>query len=168
MIRKGNRVCFSDEDKAKFCIRAYTNDDIKNNIKIFRKRNMRRNLLFSGLVVLSIAIALASPIFVIKYAADIAAAAVCFLALFFGIIDLLNYRIVKSRYYIEILVRKKLPIETELDCSGTEFSSVTHYYPLEGSDTSTGYTSVCYVEKKEYNHVNIGETIKMNVKGAKL
>lgn len=94
--------------------------------------------------------------------------AVCFLVLVFMLVDRKNYKIAGSRYYIEILVDKKLPVESELNIYANSPATSSHYYPVEGRDTSTGYVPLCYIGKEEYNRVSIGETIKINVKGTKL
>lgn len=160
---------FTDKDRAGFCVRKYTNDEIKNNVKVFKKTVWTRRMFLLVLVILFAMIVSASnKALVTILAGSLAGGIGCFI-LYNAIIDLLNLKIVKHGYFIEVSVIKKLPIETRFSTGMIDGPLETnYYYPIEGRDTSTGYVSVCYIEKKEYKNTDVGKIIQITVRGPEL
>ena len=81
-----------------------------------------------------------------SYAIDIVMVIIIFLFILTIIINILNYRIVKRRHYIELIVDKKLPIEAESrDAGASDDSCMIYHYPVEGRDSTSGYASIFYI-----------------------
>ena len=85
-----------------------------------------------------------------SYAIDIVMVIIIFLFILTIIINILNYRIVKRRHYIELIVDKKLPIEAESrDAGASDDSCMIYHYPVEERDSTSGYASIFYIGKEK-------------------
>lgn len=166
MIREGKTVVFTEQDRQNLSVRKYTNEEIRDNLKEFNRKNNRiRVPLLLVLVVLLLAAIFAEPI---AFAADIGIVLVCAAILILEMIHRLNKKTVKSRYYIEIIVDEKKEIEEYYETSVTTGPQSFKYYPVAGRDSVTNYRCICYISKEEYENIIYGQKIRINVGGERL
>jgi hypothetical protein len=90
-----------------------------------------------------------------------------FIAVFYEYIDRINLKAIGRKFYIEILIKEKMKPETVLEQTLSPGSKATTFFPIKGIDMETGYESIFYVEKEQYN-AEIGDKIRISIKGERL
>lgn len=160
MERKNERVFYTLEDKTNTEIHSYSDAEIQQNLKKYEKKSRpRRSLMLAGFVV-SMIVAVncnTDPYSFFSYIAVILFAAGELLS---ETLYWLNRKSAAGRWYVEIVVDRKKEIETYYQNSATTGPDSIHYYPVIGRDTTTGYSSVWYLDKDTYQNVKAGDIIK--------
>lgn len=160
MERKNERVFYTLEDKTNTEIHSYSDAEIQQNLKKYEKKSRpRRSLMLAGFVV-SMIVAVncnTDPYSFISYVFVILFAAAELLS---ETLYWLNRKDEAKHSYIEIIVDQKLDVETYYQNSAATGPDSIHYYPVIGRDTTTGYSSVWYLDKDTYQNVKAGDIIK--------
>lgn len=165
MIIENGDSKFTEEEKRNLVVREYTSEEIQQNKKAYVNKSIKKCFPFIVLIVLGSICSYILPD--MSYAIDIVMVIIIFLFILTIIINILNYRIVKRRHYIELVVDKKLPIEAESrDAGASDDSCMIYHYPVEGRDSTSGYASIFYVGKEKYENAEVGEKIRINVEYA--
>lgn len=166
MIREGEKVQFTEQDKQNIYIKKYTASELKIKEMQYRKRQNNRRCIFLFILVFAIGVS----IFVetVKYPSDILAAFMIFLIVLYEYIDRININAVRRKYYIEILVEEKLQVETIIEQTLTPGSSVTTFYPIRGKIKETNYESIFYIEREEYEKADVGDFVRISMRGEKI
>ncbi len=165
MVKKNLDVIFSDEDKAGLVVRKYIDTEGKEEIKQYKKRSWTRRIIQLIIMLVLAVPAVASEDFTISYFSIIGIITVAFIFLLTEIMSLKKRKLVYSLFYVEVVVNKIL--DTEIVTYSTDGSTM-RFYPIEGTDTSSGYSSIFYVQKDEYDKAKCGEKLRIKVKGEKL
>ena len=165
MIRENDRIYFTEQDKQNVIIQKYTVEELKRNEKDFRTKRNRRRVFY--LIILFIAIILSILIESIQYPSYIAIGFICFLIVLGEYIDRINIKAVRRKFYIEVLINEKLEIESYIEQTLSPGSKLSYFYPIKGTVSGSNYSSVFYVEKEQYE-ANVGDIIRISVKGDRL
>lgn len=163
MERKNERVFYTREDKQHMTLKNYTAEEIKQNLKRYaRKSRPRRSLLLAAFVIsLIVAVncntdpySFFSYIFVILFATG---------ELLSETMYWLNRKNAASCYYVEIIVDRKEKVETYICHDAVYGSDFFQYYPVSGKDTTTGYSSIWYLDKNMYRNIKVGDIVRKNI-----
>lgn len=110
MIRKEDNIFFTDQDKEKLSVKKYTTEELINNEKRFRNKRRCAFLIFLVAdIVLSILFKQ------IEYPLYIILAFMIFMTVLCEYIDRIDLKVVRRKFYIEILVKEKMKPETVLE-----------------------------------------------------
>lgn len=63
---------------------------------------------------------------------------------------------------MEANIEKILPTEAYIEVTLTPGSYVTVFYSVEGRDTTSGYKSIYYIDKEQYDNAKIGEKVRVS------
>ena len=156
MIIENGDSKFTEEEKRNLVVREYTSEEIEKNKKAYVNKSIKKCFPFIVLIVLCNICSYILPD--MSYAIDIVMVIIIFLFILTIIINILNYRIVKRRHYIELIVDKKLPIEAESrDAGASDDSCMIYHYPVEGRDSTSGYASIFYIGKENMKMLKSGK-----------
>lgn len=166
MTRVGSKISFSEEEKENLKVKEYSEIELRDKEIRFREKQKRRRhiLLFIliGLIVLSVMLK------ELKYLLYIGIVVMCFLIILYEYIDWINIKVCQRAFYIEFFVDEKLDVETYIEQTLTPGSDILSFYPVKGRDSTTGYVSIFYINKEQYDRVKKGETARISVKGDQL
>ena len=166
MIREGEKVYFTEEDKKNIYIKKYTEEELKAKEKQYKKnQNARRSVFF---MILLGAIALSVFVKSLAYPSYLVIALMLFLIILYENIDRTDIKAVRRNYYFEVLVEEKLEIETIIEQTLSPGSNITTFYPIRGRVLENDYFSMFYLEKEEYEKCRVGETVRITVREEKL
>ena len=166
MIREGGKVYFTEEDKRYLTVKKFSDKEIHENKSEYKKVNRRKRILPLSLLFVSIAVAVCVKS-VAFFAYIVLVLTLAWLVLV-EIVNKLNYRMVSDGYYIELIVDRVRENETHIEQSATTGANTKVFYSIEGTDCTTGYKCVYYLDKDEIKGIRQGEKIRTMVKGAKL
>ena len=166
MIREGEKVYFTEEDKKNIYIKKYTAEELKAKEKQYKKnQNVRRSIFF---MIFLGAIALSVFVKSLVYPSYLVIAFMIFLIILYENIDRTDIKAVRRNYYFEVLVEEKLEIETIIEQTLSPGSNITTFYPIRGRVLENDYFSMFYLEKEEYEKCRVGETVRITVREEKL
>ena len=166
MIKNGVEVLFTEDDKSKLVVRKFSDTESEEYISQYKKRNRRRRVI-QLLIMFVLAVPAVSGYkdFDVSFFSIIGIVVVALIFILFEITNILNKKAIHNPYCIEVVVDRIL--DTEIETYSTDFSSVK-FYPIEGTDTTSGYRTLLYVSKEEYEKAKCGNTLRIKVKGEKL
>ena len=166
MIREGEKVYFTEEDKKNIYIKKYTAEELKAKEKQYKKnQNVRRSIF---LIILLGAIALSVFFKSLTYPSYLVIAFMIFLIILYENIDRTDIKAVRRKYYFEVLVEEKLETETIIEQTLSPGSNITTFYPIRGRVLENDYFSMFYLEKEEYEKCRVGEKVRITVREEKL
>ena len=145
MVREGNMVSFTEEERSSLKVKQYTEAELKENIKHFEQAENKRRyimLLFLGAFV-SLGILFRDLFYLFLLCAIFMA----FLLIFYEYVAKINEKAVKRNFYVEIIVCEKLKVEVIVE-PNLKLGSVLSFYPVKGRDPSTGYVGKFYLDTK--------------------
>ena len=166
MTREGGKLFFTDEEKEKLVVKKYSESELRDKEKAFRGKRKKRRILF--LIILSVFIVLSLALESIKYLFYICIGFMCFLIVLYEYVDRINIKASMRKYYIEILAKEKLNVETYIEQTLTPGSDLLSFYPIVGMESTTGYVGKFYIDREQYETLAIGDNVKISVKGDKL
>ena len=166
MIREGEKVYFTEEDKKNIHIKKYTEKELKTKEKQYKKnQNVRRSIF---LIILLGAIALSVFVKPLKYPSYLVIAFMIFLIVLYEDIARIDIKAVRRKYYFEVLVEDKLETENIIEQTLSPGSHISTFYPIRGRVLENDYISMFYLDKEEYENCQIGENVRISVKDEKL
>ncbi|MGN0428402.1 MAG: hypothetical protein ACI4F0_11420 [Agathobacter sp.] len=166
MIREGEEVYFTEEDKKNLYIKKYTAKELKTKEMQYKKKQNKRRSIF--LLILVTAILLAIFVKSVAYPSYIVIVFMIFLIVLYEDIDRTDIKAVRRKYYFEVLVEEKFETENIIVQTLSPGTNVSTFYPVRGRVIENDYVSIFYLEREEYEDCRIGETVKISVKGDKL
>lgn len=161
MVREGKQVSFTKEDVENLKVRKYSDIEVEENGKEFKTQARKRRIL--PVCITTGSIILAFCFRNLEFIAAIMAFIGCIWMGFGELLNKLNYRVAKASYYIELVVDKKLDIETHLNHTASSGTNMIYFYPVEGIDTTSEYRYVCYIDKEQYVSSKCGDIVRVNV-----
>lgn len=166
MLREGEKVYFTEEDKKNIHIKKYTANELKTKEKQYKKKQNIRRCIF--LIILLGAIMLSIFVKSVAYPSYIVIAFMIFLIILYEDIDRTDIKAVRRKYYFEVLVEEKLETENIIEQTFSPGTNITTFYPIQGRVLENNYLSRFYLEKEEYENCQVGENVRITVKGDKL
>ena len=161
MIREDDAIFFTDQDKKNLLVRRYTSEELTNKERAFRKKRTTRRCILLILVVVDIALMFLFE--QLEYSLQIILAFLVFLVILNEYIDRVNLKAIRREFYVEIEVKEHLKIEVILEQTLSPGSKATTFYPVRGVDTETGYESIFYVSKEQYD-AEVGDRIRISTR----
>ncbi|MBR4314027.1 MAG: hypothetical protein IKP66_03870 [Lachnospiraceae bacterium] len=157
-------IKFTAEDKTNLIIHRRSREEVKLQKQYYMKRKVLLQVFFMIL-------AIATYMLMGKASDNIwfIFMLLCVMSIFGLIVMewwyLWNKKLLTSPNYLEIEVVERLSIENVT--YSTDFN-VAHYYPVIGKDTTTKYQSKIYLPKRDYDNVETGTILKVNITDAML
>lgn len=162
MYRLDDKTGFTEEDRDNLVFKEHDDTEIKANMKRHRgKYNKYRILILAGLTICILGRLLIQAK-MLQFATDIAIMIFILLYIFCAINSKATSKWAKSAFYVEFTVDEILDTEVT-SYVGVETSSIRTYYPILGTDTSSGYKTAFYVDKEDYYAAKPGSVITLNV-----
>lgn len=163
MYRDITKVSYTKEDMDNLTLHRYTEEELSEKRKTYahmkwHKRSVRICILF---VLLGISYILKKDF---RYIYMVIAAAFLLWCILQEYIFYANGRVAKRKYYFEIEVVAKYPVETETVCTVDTGREIFDFYPVIGIDTTSGYKSLFYIDKEKYENIELNDKLKISVK----
>jgi len=166
MIREGNKVFFTEEDRQNLIIKQFSDQEIRKNKREYEKNNRKRIFLPISILMFSVVVFVFSEnLEFFAYIGMILATAWIILS---ETVYIWNRNIVSDGHYIELVVESIRDPETHIGHSATTGSYTDVFYSIVGVDTTSGYKCVYYLHKNEIKNVKCGDTIRTIVERSKL
>ena len=167
MIRDGFNVKYTDEDKRNLVIKLHTPEETKESKRKFSRKQWKRRLIMMLLIILFVCLTR----FV---TGEKIRTAFVFIALLTAILMIIaEFRIIseakraRNPHYVELYISQKLEVEYESDFRRDHYDG-EFFYPVQAMDTTSKYQCRYYLSKDEYDSVEPGQTIQVNVIPKKL
>ena len=162
MIREESNLSFTNEEKANFVVRRYFDSEVKSKLEDYKEKRKSRTMMFVAIISFLIATSITTNIDLLQYAANLGLIFMIFLIFLFIGIDKITLKASARKFFIELFIDEKLPIET-WDDGAISHSSISVFYPVRGTDTTSGFSSVYYVDKKDYKDTELGDKVRITV-----
>lgn len=163
MERIDEQVFYTKEDEQGFSFFLVPEEEKREMLLRFRKKRKKHIFLFGMLLFPALVIYWVSHNADIDYFTSLYMVIIFF---WFGL-DLFclcrNIKGVKKGdlYYAEVELLKKLPVETEKIYHVDTPNETCYFYPVIGRDTTSGYETLCFVEKEQYENSSEHTRIKL-------
>ena len=162
MYRNITDVSFTKEDMDNLMMRRYAEEELSEKWKTYahmewQKRCIRMCILF---VILGISCTLKEDL---RHICMVIIAAFLFWCILREYVSYANGRVAKRKYYFEIEVAAKCPVETETVCTVDNGGEIFDFYPVIGVDTTSGYISRFYIDGKKYESAKPGSRLRIPV-----
>ena len=160
MYRNITDVSFTKEDMDNLMMRRYAEEELSEKWKTYAhmewcKRCIRICILF---VLLGISCALKEDL---RHICIVIIAAFLFWCILREYVSYANGRVAKRKYYFEIEVAAKCPVETETVCTVDAGGEIFNFYPVIGVDTTSGYKSRFYIDEEKYESAKPGGRLRI-------
>ena len=162
MYRNITDVSFTKEDMDNLMMRRYAEEELSEKWKTYahmewQKRCIRMCILF---VILGISCTLKGDL---RHICMVIIAAFLFWCILREYVSYANGRVAKRKYYFEIEVAAKCPVETETVCTVDNGGEIFDFYPVIGVDMTSGYISRFYIDGKKYESAKPGSRLRIPV-----
>ena len=160
MYRDNLNVSLTLKDMDNLTLHRYAEEELSEKWKTYahmewRKRCIRICILF---VLLGISCALKGDL---RYVCMVIIAAFLFWCILREYVSYVNGRVAKRKYYFEIEVAAKCPVETETVCTVDNGGEIFDFYPVIGVDTASGYKSRFYIDEEKYESAKPGSRLRI-------
>lgn len=162
MYRDNTKVSYTKEDMDNLTLLRYTEEELSKKWKTYAhielyKRCIRICILFVLLGILHI---LKEDL---RYICMVIIAAFLFWCILQEYISYANRKVKKRKYFIEIEIITKCPVETELVCTVASGGEIFNFYPVIGVDTTSGYKSLFYIDREKYENTELNDKLKIPI-----
>ena len=160
MYRDNLNVSLTLEDMDNLTLHRYAEEELSEKWKTYahmewHKRCIRICILF---VLLGISCALKEDL---RHICIVIIAAFLFWCILREYVSYANGRVAKRKYYFEIEVAAKCPVETETVCTVDNGGEIFNFYPVIGVDTTSGYKSRFYIDEEKYESAKPGSRLRI-------